>query len=166
MPDWAIQIAVALIALAGTAIGAAVAYRRWRSDNVTVLAKRRLETYEHLWEQVQQIDLDLRLTKLTSNAERKRVRSLNAFLLQNGPYLVDGDSRLAQDYVNALIRLHRAVRYSLDEDAQAADESTAEIPEEVVQRVVELGSMQAQTKALRSQLIRRVRAVLGRPAGS
>ncbi len=119
------DIAVALIGLAGTLLAAGLGYWQWRRSNRSAapLTQERGNAARELWERLQQAHLDLRAGK--SGATRESLRELNQFLIAKTPYLDRELAGAAGEYLTALITLNDLIAASEDEELKDRWEITS-----------------------------------------
>lgn len=153
------EIAVALIGLAGTLLAAGLGYRQWQRSarSAAPLAQDRGNAARELWERLQQAHLDLRAGR--SGATRESLRELNQFLIAKTPYLDRDLSAAAGEYLTALIRLNDLIAASEDEELQDRWEITS--PDLATpNQIEEIMAASADCEAKRDLVVARVQAAL------
>ena len=106
MPEWLSSLVVALIGLVGTVLVAYIGYRQWnrsRHDSThQELIKARRQRYEELWRLVENTHVELRRSPSELSNLPDRIARVNSYVLENEPYLADGDHELVNQYLAAL----------------------------------------------------------------
>src|SRR5262245_37978607 len=99
-------MAVALIGLVGTLLVAYIGYRQWRQSRRDAtqedFVKARRQVYERLWRMVEKIHVELRRNSTELSHLAERIAEVNSYVLENEPYLADGDHQLVNQYLGAL----------------------------------------------------------------
>jgi len=164
MSDYIIPISVALIALIGTLVGIYYGHRKWRVDRDSARSKQyladRQATYKDVWDRVEQLNVDGRITEISSDVFSDRLTELNALMLKAAIYIEDADRSLVNEYISAARSFHQAVRASSSEDAHSALGETVAMPTEVLDREMAIRETRDDALRHRETLVERVRTVL------
>lgn len=161
--------AAALIALAGTLVGAFLGYRQWRKQQNLATYGRFLQerqtAYEALWTKLEAVHLSIRSADFEEAAFRELVRVVNTHLISVGLYLDRGEKQRVSDYLAALGDLGRLLTESAAsearENAKRSMHDTAAIPLNVLDEVKGLKGAYDAVEGHRERLILHFREVLG-----
>jgi hypothetical protein len=160
-----VPIIVAIIALIGTVIGIYIGFRKSQQDRDSgrfgQYEKDRQGVYRDLWDRVEQFNIKARIELVEANELSAHLQSLNAFMLRSGIYLDDADRNLVNQYVEAAYNFQKVVRESGLDEAEVPLGKTQAIPYEIIQAHIVIGKAQNEALKLRSQVIEKVRRVLG-----
>jgi hypothetical protein len=156
-------VIAALIALLGTVLGLFAGYRRWRKERETARFGRfeadRQDIYKALWQKVEDVNVALRRDRVDDGGFMQLVADLNEFMLRNGTHIEDSDIRLANRYVEAVKKFDSAV-LAAGTESRVPYGATQEIPTEILQRELSIGTAESEATRLRTELRRNIRKVL------
>ena len=156
MPDWLSSVVVAMIGLAGTLVVAYLGYRQWRQGRHDApraeVMKARRATYEELWRLVEKTHVDLRRDPSAFQGLPDRIAEINAYILANEPYLVDGDHKLVNQYLAALAEMVSWAKREGDPAVLLQMQATSPIPRGAIAVAKAFG--------FRDQLKERVRSAI------
>lgn len=161
--------AAALIALAGTLVGALLGYRQWRKQQNLATYGRFLQerqtAYETLWAKLEAVHLLIRSADFEEVAFRELVRAVNTHLISVGLYVDRGEKQRVNDYLAALGDLGRLLTESAASEAKTnvkrSMHDTAAIPLSVLDEVKGLQAAYDAVEEQRERLILHFREVLG-----
>lgn len=160
MPDYAVSLIVALLALTGTIAGLWAAHRRWRSERRAPFLEQRQRVYRELWESAESLAVGLRGGELPPDQADQRVRDLNVLMLKAGPFIDEEDRLTTQRYLDAVRSFLDILSASGEAEAQAEVEQTRDIPLSVLDRVHDLRDAYEKALQARQRLLARLRLVL------
>lgn len=164
MRESLVPILTTVIALIGTLVGIFVGYRKWKRDRESErfagFEKDRQSAYKKLWENVEEVNVQVRIDEVSRSDFSRKVQALNAFMLKSGIYIDDEDRALVNEYLKAVYNFQKVVRESGSKEAQIPLEETQPIPPSVSKDLKTIEVAQNKAVILRDELIKKIRHVL------
>lgn len=157
--DWAIPVAVAVIALIGTLAATFLTHRRWKVERRSTYAEERRQVYRNIWDLAEGLNLQYRTGELSEETYRPALTALNAAMLKASPHLDEADRVLIRDYVQAVEDFLLLIARSGEDEARASVSLTGNVPADVASRLIALGTAQQRALDLRGRVVTRMRTI-------
>jgi hypothetical protein len=163
-PDLLKVLLPAVVGLIGTLFGLWLGHRRWSAERQTSKRSgfdaKRHRAYVELWDMVESAHITIRTAQPTLPEIRELDKKINAFRMRNEPVLDSADLDLSNRYFNSVVTLSAAVAASGSKEMAERFQTTATIPGSDVEELKDLVEATEKVRAVRQELLDRVRAVL------